>query len=446
MKTAFLALALGLTMTANVVRAQANLTPATSPTPLTNPVSLTNPGNTSLDPAAATRSWLETVPAEKRAQSDAYFEGGYWILLWDFLVSAAISILLLASGLSARLRDFAERTIGIRFLQPVLYAIPYVLLVFVLSFPFDLYVKYFREHAYGLATQTFGPWFREQLIALGVAVVGTSLVLMLLYAAFRRAQRSWWIWGTGIGVLFIVLSMMIAPVFIEPLFNTYKPLADQRINQSILTMARANEIPVRQVFQVDASRQTNRISANVSGIFGTARIALNDNLLKQCSLPEIRAVMAHEMGHYVLNHAFKLILYFSLFVLGAFVFSRLLFDRAVARWGARWGVGGIADPAGFPLLALLFTTYFFFLTPLSNTAVRITEREADAFGLNTAREPDGFASVALKLASYRKLDPGTWEEIIFYDHPSGRARVRMAMDWKAANLPAGETDGNSKAR
>lgn len=430
-------------MTANVVRAQADQTPATSPTPLVNPVSLTNPGDASLDPAAATRRWLETVPAEKRAQSDAYFEGGYWILLWDFLLGAAISILLLASGLSARLRDFAERTIGIRFLQPVLYGIPYVLVVFVLSFPLDLYVRYFREHAYGLATQTFGPWFREQLISLGVAVVGTSLVLMLLYAAFRRAQRSWWIWGTGIGVLFIVLSMMIAPVFIEPLFNTYKPLADPKINQSILIMARANEIPVHQVFQVDASRQTNRISANVSGIFGTARIALNDNLLKQCSLPEIRAVMAHEMGHYVLNHAFKLILYFSLFVLGAFVFSRLLFDRAVARWGTRWGVRGIADPAGFPLLALLFTTYFFLLTPISNTAVRITEREADAFGLNTAREPDGFASVALKLASYRKLDPGRWEEIIFYDHPSGRARIRMAMDWKAAKLPAGEAGANS---
>jgi STE24 endopeptidase len=163
-------------------------------------------------------------------------------------------------------------------------------------------------------------------------------------------------------------------------------------------------------------------------------------------LPEIRAVMAHEMGHYVLNHAFKLILYFSLFVLGAFVFSRLLFDRAVARWGARWGVRGIADPAGFPLLALLFSAYFFVITPLSNTAVRITEREADAFGLNTAREPDGFAKVALKLASYRKLDPGPWEEAIFYDHPSGRARIRMAMDWKAANLPAGETGGDSTAR
>ena len=108
------------------------------------------------------------------------------------------------------------------------------------------------------------------------------------------------------------------------------------------------------------------------------------------------------------------------------------------RWGARWGVRGIADPAGLPLLSLIFSTYFFLLTPLQNTAVRVTEREADAFGINTAREADGFAMVALKLGTYRKLNPGPWEEAIFFDHPSGRARIRMAMDWKAAHLPAGD--------
>jgi Zn-dependent protease with chaperone function len=231
---------------------------------------------------------------------------------------------------------------------------------------------------------------------------------------------------------------MIAPIFIAPLFNTYKPLTDPRISGPILAMARANQIPVRQVFEFDASRQTNKISANVSGLLGTARISLNDNLLKECTLPEIRAVMAHEMGHYVLNHDVKLVLYFGLLIFGGFAFSRALFAAAVRRWGGRWGVHGIADVAGFPLLVLIFSIFFFLITPLSNTVGRVTEREADAFGLNTAREADGFAKVALKLAAYRKLDPGPLEEFIFFDHPSGRARIRMAMDWKAANLPAGD--------
>ena len=359
-------------------------------------------------------------------------------ILWNFLLGAAISLLFLGSGLSARLRDFAERITRFRTLQVALYAIAYVVIVAVLSFPLGVYSGYFREHAYGLATQTFGPWFREQLIGLAIGIVATAILMMLLYTVFQRAQRSWWLWGTGVGVLFLVVSMLIAPVFIAPLFNTYKPLTDQKISQPILAMANANEIPVRQVFEVDASRQSNRVSANVSGLFGTTRISLNDNLLKQCTLPEIRFVMAHEMGHYVLNHGIKLILYFGLFILGAFAIVRAIFERAVRRWGKRWGVHGIADPAGFPLLVLIFSTFFFLITPLRNTAVRVTEREADAFGINTAREADGFAKVALKLGAYRKLNPGPVEEFIFFDHPSGRARIRMAMDWKAANLPAGD--------
>ena len=428
MKITILLLASCLMISAALLSAQPE------PTPLTNAPKTV----ASLDPAAATRAWLETVPAEKRARSDAYFEGGYWLILWNFLLGAAISLLLLGSGLSARLRDFAERITRFRTLQVAIFAVAYVVIVAVLSFPLGVYSDYFREHAYGLATQTFGPWFREQLLGLALDIVATAILMMVLYAVFRRAQRTWWLWGTGVGVLFLVVSMLIAPVFIAPLFNTYKPITDQKISQPILAMASANEIPVRQVFEVDASRQSNRVSANVSGLFGTTRISLNDNLLKQCTLPEIRFVMAHEMGHYVLNHGIKLILYFGLFILGAFAITRAVFERAVRRWGKRWGVHGIADPAGFPLLVLIFSTFFFLITPLRNTAVRVTEREADAFGINTAREADGFAKVALKLGTYRKLNPGPVEEFIFFDHPSGRARIRMAMDWKAANLPAGD--------
>jgi STE24 endopeptidase len=232
--------------------------------------------------------------------------------------------------------------------------------------------------------------------------------------------------------------VLLAPVYIEPLFNSYKPLADPKIRDPILTMARANEIPIQQVFEVDASRQTTRVSANVSGLLGTTRVALNDNLLKQCTLPEIRAVMAHEMGHYILNHGAKLLTDLGVLVLIGFALTRTLFDAAVKRWSKKWGVRAIDDPAGLPLLALICSTLLFLATPILNTLVRTTEREADAFGINTSREPDGMAKVALKLGAYRKLDPTPLEEFIFFDHPSGRARIRMAMDWEAANLPAGK--------
>ena len=396
------------------------------------------------DPAAATQAWLATIPREKREKSDAYFEGRYWLLLWNFLLAVAISIFLLELRISARLRDFAEGFIKSKSLQVACYVIVYFLIVATLSFPLNLYENFFREHQYGLATQTFLPWFREQLIGFGLTVFGGTIVLMVLYAVFRRAPRTWWIWGAAVVSIFLFVVVLIAPVFIEPLFNTYKPLTNPEIRNPILAMARANQIPVKQVFEVDASRQTTRVSANVAGFLGTTRIALNDNLLEQCSLAEIRAVMAHEMGHYVLNHGAKLLTYSGILLLIGFALLRTLFDAAVKRWGDSWRVRGIADPAGIPLLVLILSILLFIATPFLNTLVRVTEREADAFGINTSREPDGMAKVTLKLGAYRKLDPTPLEEFIFFDHPSGRARIRMAMDWKAANLPAGQSpDGTT---
>ncbi|MDQ6912426.1 MAG: M48 family metallopeptidase [Verrucomicrobiota bacterium] len=390
------------------------------------------------DPATATRAWLDTVPPEKKARSDAYFEGGYWLLLWDFLATVAISLFLLQTRISARMRDFAERTTRLRVLQVSIYAICYLLITSVLIFPLNAYEHYFREHAYDLSTQTFGPWFREQLIGLVVALIGFTLLMIALYGVFKRAPRTWWIWATAIVVSFFMVGAFLAPVYIEPLFNKYKPLSDPKISEAILTMARANQIPVKQVFEVDASRQSNRISANVAGFLGTTRIALNDNLLKQCTLPEIRYVMAHEMGHYVLNHMYKIVLSLALLTLISAAITGVAFEAIVRRWGDRWQIRGLADPAGLPILALIISTLAFLGTPITNTLTRVAEVEADAFGINTSRSPDGFAAVALKLSTYRKLDPTPLEEFIFFDHPSGRARIRMAMAWKAANLPAGE--------
>ncbi len=305
-----------------------------------------------LDPAAATQAWLASVPRDQREKSDAYFEAGYWLILWNFLLVAAISIFLLASRISARLRDFSQRLTKFKTLQVACYALPYLVILYILSFPLNLYEHFFREHQYGFATQTFLAWFREQLIGLGVTIVAATILLIVLYAVFQRAPRTWWIWGTVVAIIFSFVLVFIAPVFIEPLFNTYKPLMKPEIRDPILAMARANQIPVKQVFEVDASRQTTRVSANVAGVLGTTRIALNDNLLRQCTLPEIREVMAHEMGHYVLNHGAKLLTYFGIFILVGFALTRALFDAAVRRWGDKWGVRGIAERAAFRRHAL----------------------------------------------------------------------------------------------
>jgi STE24 endopeptidase len=385
------------------------------------------------DPAAATEAYLARLSPEQREKSDSYFEGGYWLILWDFLYGLGVAALLLGRGLSARMRNLAERTVRFRPIQVFLYWLQYLVLSTLLTFPLVLYVDFFREHEYGLSNQTFGEWMIDLLKGMAVGALLGGLAVMGIYAIFRRFPRTWWVWGTVAAVAFLVVVMLIAPVFIAPLFNTYTELEDPNLRGPILSLARANGIPAEHVYVFDASKQTKRVSANVSGALGTMRISLNDNLLNRVSPGGIKSVMGHEMGHYVLNHVYESVLWFALVLLAGFSFLRWGYDRAVARWGGRWGVRGIDDPAGLPLLAVLFSIFFFVMTPINNTYIRVNEAEADMFGLNAAREPDGFAETALLLGEYRKLHPGPIEEWIFFDHPSGYQRILMAMNWKKEN-------------
>jgi STE24 endopeptidase len=169
------------------------------------------------------------------------------------------------------------------------------------------------------------------------------------------------------------------------------------------------------------------------------RISLNDNLLNRCSLAEIKAVMGHEMGHYVLNHVYKILLFATIVIVMGFAFLHWALGFLLGRFGTRWDIKGVGDLAVVPLAALLFSVFMFVLTPITNSFIRMQEAEADIFGLNASREPDGFAEAALKLGEYRKMQPGPIEEWIFFDHPSGATRIRTAMQWKAENLLASES-------
>jgi len=255
-----------------------------------------------LDIKAAVDTYLAKMPAAQRARSDAYFEGGYWLILWDFLCTVIVMWLLLRFRWSARMRNLAEHLTRFRPLQTLLYWIQFIVVASVLTFPLGVYEGYFREHKYNLLNQTFGPWMRDQLVGLMASIVLGAILVVPLFGLVRRLGKSWWVWGAVLMIVFAAFVSLIAPVYISPLFNKYKKLEDARIKDPILSMARANGIPATDVYEFDASRQSNRVSANVSGFANTQRISLNDNLLKRCTLPEIQTTMGHEMGHYVLNH------------------------------------------------------------------------------------------------------------------------------------------------
>jgi len=386
------------------------------------------------DVEEATEAYINLLSAEDRARSDAYMEGGYWLQLWGFLYGLAVAWLLLAKGLSSRMRNLAERVGRWPWLHTFVYSAQYVVITTVLFFPLTLYQGFFREHSYNLATQTFGAWMGDEITALLVGVLIGGVALTLIYGVIRRFRDNWWVWGTGVSVLLLFFIMFIAPVFISPLFNDYKALEEGPLRSSIMAMARANDIPADNVYWFDASRQTTRISANVSGFLGTTRVSLNDNLLYRTSAEEVEAVMGHEMGHYILNHGTKLVINFGLVLAFGFAFVAWGFNRALGRWGQNWGVRDVGDTAGLPLFAALLSIYFFAATPVTNSIIRVHEAEADNYGLNVSGQPDGFARVAMRLSEYRKISPGALERFIFYDHPSGRDRVHLSMLWKSEHL------------
>ncbi|MBU6166243.1 MAG: M48 family metallopeptidase [Alphaproteobacteria bacterium] len=389
------------------------------------------------DPELATQAYMATLKGAARAKSDAYFEGGYWLILWDFLVTVIANLIVLHLGWAARLSTWARGVSGKwgagPMLAALLFAVPYLLIVTLITAPYTIYVEYFREHAYGLSNQGFGEWGGEQLIVIAANTLIAAILWMGVHAVIRRFPRGWWIGGTALTIAVLVTTITLAPVYLDPLFNDYTPLPDGPVKTEVLKMARANGVPADNVYLVDASKQSDRISANVAGLFNTTRIALNDNLMKQ-DLHEIRSVMAHELGHYVLNHIWKLLLAFAVLTALSFGIIGVVGPLLLARFGARWGISGMADPACLPVLVMIFAAMSVLATPIGNSLVRINEQEADMFGLNAARAPDGFARIAMKLSQYRKIEPGHWEEIIFFDHPSGHTRVATAMRWKAEHV------------
>ncbi len=386
------------------------------------------------DAEAATEAYMAMIPPAATARSNAYFEGGYWLILWGFLYSSVVALLLLNLRWSARMRDLAERITRFRWLQDAVYWGQYLLLTTLLGFPLEYYQNFAREHKYGLATQSFGPWMGDEGKGLLVGLIMGGIAVVVLFAIVRKLRQSWWIWGAVATIAMTTVAIAISPVYIQPIFNKVTRLNDPKITVPILRMAHANGIPTNDVYEIDASRQTTRMSANVSGFANTTRVTLNDNLLKRGSPEEIQAVMGHEMGHYVMHHIPKSIFFLSVVFVLFFAFLRWSLGWTLARWGAHWEIRGTGDPAVLPLVFLLAGIFFFVLTPVLNTEIRMHEKEADMFGLNAARQPDGFAQAAIHLSEYRKMRPGKWEERIFFDHPSGYDRIHSAMVWKGENL------------
>lgn len=388
------------------------------------------------DPAAATAAYLAQLPPEAHAKATAYTQGGHWLDLWGFLIAVLVSFLIVRSGVLVGFRRNLERRKPRPVVVSLAVGVAYLLIDSVLSLPWSAYSGWWRQKQYGLTSQAFTGWLGETAITAVIGAVLFGLFLTALYALIRKAPRTWWLWSGGLTAVFIVIMMVLAPIYIEPIFNKYTPAPAGPVRDQVVAMAKANGIPADKIFVYNGSKQSNAYTANVSGLFGSARVAMSDTMFKQgADLAEVRGVVGHEMGHYAHYHSLWIAGVMSVLAVIAFFLVDRLFAPVSALMGADT-VRGLADPAGLPILAVILGVLGLLGQPATNSLIRIAESDADQYSLVHFNEPDGLSKALVKTIEYRAATPGRVEEILFYDHPAVGRRIRHAMDWKATHPKA----------
>ena len=380
------------------------------------------------DPNAATARYIDSLGPAALQKAHDYTVGKEWMLLWGLLVAALVTWLIVKSGMLDRLSNrIAERRSNLRAFA---IGLAFFLVSAVLTLPWTLYADYFREKSYGRTSQPLGDYLGQlTLITLITALLG-ALFMTGVYWLIRRTGKRWWIWSGVLAAAGFSFVILLAPVLIEPLFNKYEPVPPGQVRDAVVSMAQRAGIPADRVYMFNGSRQSNNFTANAGGVGSTARVAISDVAFKNASLDEVRAVTGHEIGHYVLKHTWWGILFYS----AAAVLLFWIADQSFPWFARKFGsTATLVEPRGIPVLLFMVSLFGLAASPIFNSFSRTLESNADLYSLQTENRPDALSSALVKTAEYRYPRPNKLEEIVFYDHPSVEARVRSAMEWKAAH-------------
>ncbi|MFL6737112.1 MAG: M48 family metallopeptidase [Sphingomonas sp.] len=380
------------------------------------------------DPNAATARYIDSLGPAALQKAHDYTVGKEWMLLWSLLVAAIVTWLVVKSGILDRIEvRISEKR---RNLRTFLVALVYFIVSTLLTLPWSIYADWWREKNYGRTSQPFSDW----LLQLGIATIVTSLIGALffvgIYWLIRRTAKRWWIWSGVLAAIAFSFVILLSPVLIEPLFNHYTAIPPGPVRDAVVEMAGRAGVPPERVFMYNGSRQSNNFTANAGGIGNTARVAISDVAFKNATLDEVRAVTGHEIGHYVLKHTLWGILIYSISAIILFWIADRTFPWFARRFGSN---ATLVEPRGIPLLLFMVSLFGLVTLPVFNTFSRMVEAQADDYSLRTENRPDALSTSLVKTAEYRYPRPNKIEEIVFYDHPSVEARVRHAMEWKAAH-------------
>ena len=368
--------------------------------------------------------------ATEKAMSYYYTRNTLWVigLAWGLFVPA----LFLFTGWSARIRDVAARVSSKWAVMMLVYLVIYSAITYAMGLPLAYYDEFVVEHQFGLSNQALSKWLIDALIGFGVGTVISYFILLGIYRMLKRSPQRWWLYTGLISVPFVFLLILVAPIWIDPLFNKFGPMKDHALEAKILALADKAGIEGGRVFEVEKSVDTKKISAYVAGFMDTKRIVLWDNIIARMDEPELMSVMGHEMGHYVLGHVWKSILLICALIMLALYGAHRLSRGLIDRYKARFGFDRLDDIASWPLIGLVTSVVIFVAAPAFNAYSRYNEHEADRFGLEIARNNDAAANAFVKLQADNLGNPrpNALLHLLRGDHPTLAERIEFANTYR----------------
>lgn len=387
-----------------------------------------------VSPAVEAARLVDSLGAAELAKAHSYTVGSEWLTVGGTLVSVAVAWLIIR----LHLLDWVSTRLGRLwpFVATTLLAFVFLIANDIVTLPWTILVDWKRETDYGLTNQPLGDFLGQLALSGVISAIVMGLIIAGIYSLIRRAGKRWWLWASGLSAVVTTLLLIAGPPLIEPLFNEYTPVPQGEVRTALEEIADQSGIPHDRIFMYDGSRQSDMFTANVSGIGPSARIAISDVALDRASLAEVKAVTAHEAGHYVIGHVWRSVLVLPLLAGLMFFLIDRLYPRAARLLGSD---AELSDPRGLPVLVAMLSVLSLLMMPITNALTRVGELEADTYSLDHAREPDALATALLKTAEYRYPRPNPLEEIVFYTHPSVEKRVTNAMEWKAEHGAGGTT-------
>lgn len=371
------------------------------------------------------------VPEPSERAMEYYRSGN---VLWgvEQVWGLAIPLLLLFTGISARMRDAAGR-FGRHWVVVLLgYFVLYTVLMWVLDRPLAYYSGFVRPHDYGLSEQAFSKWFGDSVKTLVLSLVMGGMFVWIPFALLRKSPQRWWLWTSVVAIPLILVMLLIAPVFISPMFNDFGPMKDTQLEAQILALAERAGIEGSRVFEVEKSVDTNTVNAYVAGLGATKRIVLWDTIIARLEPRELLFVMGHEMGHYVLGHVVNMMLIMVLVVPLTLFVAHKVAHWAIAKWSERFGFRDLHDPAAIPLIVVIVGMLSFVLTPAMTGWSRHQEHESDRFGLEISHDNHACASAFAKLQEQNLGNPrpGLLFKLWRASHPPLGERIEFCNDYR----------------